>query len=402
MSGDGIVFREEARRHYLRAVPGGGVVQVAPVWTWALLWLVLAALAALLLAALFGSVEVNARATAILRPSGGLRVLTSQVAGTVETVQARSGQTLGEGSVVLTIAAPALQGELLEAERQLQTLQSDFAAVSQRQDGLHREQTAQLEARAARLDEQIASQKESLAGYERKLRAYETLSGSGTVSQLAVIDAGEALARERRQLSVLQQSLAQTRQELSADAARRTEQLWQDSQALNQAQLRRDALKLSAAQTVITAPEQGVVEALLVKPGDAVQPGQPVGKLIPQEAQIKVVSFLAEKDRAFVKVGDAVRLELDQLPYGEFGTVGARVVRISDDLASPYEIEQALGAERRIEGSTYRIELGLTDTTAADRAGLRLTSGMLMDARYTLRRQRPITLVLEPLRRWLE
>jgi hypothetical protein len=96
-----------------------------------------------------------------------------------------------------------------------------------------------------------------------------------------------------------------------------------------------------------------------------------------------------------------VRLELDQLPYGEYGTLGARVVRISDDLASPHEVTQALGDERKLDGPAFRVVLAITDQGSARNADVTLSSGMLMKVRYTLRRQRPITIVLEPLRKWL-
>jgi hypothetical protein len=45
--------------------------------------------------------------------------------------------------------------------------------------------------------------------------------------------------------------------------------------------------------------------------------------------------------------------------------------------------------------------LRLIDTRAVEKAGIPLRSGMLMNARFTLRRQRLITLVLDPLRKWL-
>ena len=79
----------------------------------------------------------------------------------------------------------------------------------------------------------------------------------------------------------------------------------------------------------------------------------------------------------------------------------ARVERISDDLASPFEIQEALGENPFPNLPTFRVELWLTDASAVARAGIPLRSGMLMNARFTLRRQRLITLVLDPLRKWL-
>jgi hypothetical protein len=71
-------------------------------------------------------------------------------------------------------------------------------------------------------------------------------------------------------------------------------------------------------------------------------------------------------------------------------------------LASPYELQEALGPNSKLEASVYRVELKVLEDEAARKAGIRLRTGMLLNARLTLRRQRPITLVLDPLRRWFK
>ena len=78
------------------------------------------------------------------------------------------------------------------------------------------------------------------------------------------------------------------------------------------------------------------------------------------------------------------------------------MTRISEDLASPFELRQALGDSHNQEPlPTFRVELAITDARAAEAARVPLRSGMLAKVRFTLRRQRLITLVLEPLRKWL-
>jgi membrane fusion protein len=177
--------------------------------------------------------------------------------------------------------------------------------------------------------------------------------------------------------------------------------LWQRRQTIQNAEIRVEALAFMLGQTVLAAPEDGMVEAMLVKPGEVVKAGQALCKLLPQETPLDVIAFLEEKDRAFVRPGDEVRLELDQLPYAEYGTVQARIERVSDDLASAFEIHEALGDNPFPNLPAFRVELRLTDTRAVAKAGVPLRSGMLMNARFTLRRQRLITLVLDPLRKWL-
>lgn len=394
------LFREEALEHYLQAEEGRGLVKVSPPWTWALLWILMAALGTALLASFIGHVEVNGRGRGIVRPASGVRMLVSQSAGVVGRIEVRSGQAVTTGTVVLRIEAPNIQSQLLEAERQAEAVNNDYQALSGRQDAAYFEQAQRLKGRINQLQGQIISYRESIQLYDRKLKAKEALKKDGLVSLFEVEDAREGLAQAQRQFSGSQQSLDQVKQEQAALESRHEDDLWQRKQVIQSAESRRDGLAFVQGQTVVLAPEDGVVEALLVKPGEVVQTGQVVGKVIPKGVPLQVVSFLAEKDRAFVKAGDEVHLELEQLPYAEYGTLRARVVRVNDDLASPYEIREALGEDEKLNGSTYRVELEITDASALDSAKVKLRTGMLMNVRYTLRRQRLITLVLDPLRRW--
>lgn len=394
------LFREEALKHYLQAEEGRALVKVSPPWTWLLLWILLAALGVAVLASFLGHVEVNGRGRGIVRPVTGVRMLVSQSGGVVKRIEVRSSQAVRAGATLLHIEAPSIQSQLLEAERQTEAVKKDYQTLSKRQDMAYLEQAQRLNGRIAQLQMQIESYHDSIQLYGRKLKAKQALQKDGLVSTFEVDDAQEGIAQAYRQLSGGQQALEQAKQERAALESRRQDELWQRKQVIQNAESKRDGLAIVQGQTVVQAPEDGVVEALLVKTGEVVQAGQVVGKLIPQGAPLQVVSFLAEKDRAFVKAGDEVHLELEQLPYAEYGTLKAKVVRVTDDLASPYEIREALGEDQKLDASTYRVELEITDASALDAAKVKLRTGMLMNVRYTLRHQRLITLVLDPLRRW--
>lgn len=395
------LFRQEALKHYLRAEDGKGLARVSPPWSWALLWTVVAFVLVALVSSVVGSVEVNGRAQGILRP-GSIRNLVAQAGGTVTEVMEHSGQTVRAGSLMLKIDSTSVQSQLLEAQRQVDVIKTDFTAFANRQDRAYEEQVSQLQERVAMLREQVKSQKGSLEIYERKLHANQVLEKDGLVSAITVDEAKEALSQAQRQLNGNRQTLVQTEQELTSLQGRRQDELWQREQTRKAAQAKVEAIGVNVGIGVIRAPEDGMVEAILVKPGDAVQAGQVVGKLVPKGDPMQVVAFLSEKDRAFVKVGDVARLELDQLPYSEYGTLKAKVVRISDDLADPFEIQEALGPSAKTDASVYRVELQVLEDAAVQRAGARLRTGMLLNARFTLRKQRPITLVLDPLKRWFK
>jgi len=395
------LFRQEALDHHLEGEEGQGLVRVSPPWTWALLMVFLSGVGTALLASLFGRVEVNGRARGILRPRSGIRVVIAQLDGIVGQVEARSGQQVEPGAVLVRIEAPPVQAQLLEARRQVESVRSHYKVTTALQDRSHVEQIRRLEGRMAMLKEQSRSQRQSLAIMELNLQRSLNLEREGVLSPAKVDEAREALAQSQRQLSQSGQALEMASQEGAALENGRQDSLWQRRQTIQGAEVRAEALAFLAGQTLIQAPEGGRVEAMLVKPGEAVRAGQALCKLIPRNASLEVVAFLEEKDRAFVRPGDAVRLELDQLPYAEYGTVAARVERISDDLASAFEIREALGDNPFPNVPAFRVELDLTDTRTVQKAGIPLRSGMLMNARFTLRRQRLITLVLDPLRKWL-
>jgi multidrug resistance efflux pump len=347
-----------------------------------------------------GRVEVTSRARGILRPVAGVRVLTARVAGTVVSVGARSGDRVASGAVLVRIDSPSAQADLLEADRQLESVRTQFTAASAQQDRHYTEQVEALKARAQRIGEQIESLRSSERYYQRRLEADTKLVEKGLVSEVAAGEWREQLAQAQRQLSGAQTTLDQTRQELASLESRRQDDIWNRQQVLGAAQNRRDALAVLMKQAVVEAPQDGTVE-LLVKPGEAVQPGQPMGKLVPVDSPLEVVSLLPERDRAFVKPGDEVHLELDQLPYGEYGALRGKIVRISDDLVSSQEVRDAFGEEQKLESASYRAQIAITDASAAETARVKLRTGGLMNVRYTLRRQRLITLVIKPLRRWL-
>lgn len=394
------LFREEALRHSLQAEEGRGLVRVSPPWTWTLLAVVLSGLGTALLASFIGRVEVNGRGRGILRPRSGIRMVVAQLDGTVGRIEVHSGQRVKAGSLMVRIEAPQVLARQLEAGRELEAVRRHFKLTAALQDKAHAEQATRLSARIAKIREQNAFQRGAIGILERNLERNLALEREGVQSPARVDEARERLAEARRQLSQSEEALERAAQEVASLDHGRQESLWQRRQTIQHAEVRSEALSFLLGQTAVEAPDDGVVEAMLVRPGEVVRAGQAICKLIPHQAPLQAVAFLDEKDRAFVHPGQDALLELDQLPYAEYGTVRARIERISDDLASPFEIREALGDHPWSGAPSFRVELTVTDARAARKAGIPLRSGMLVQARFTLRRQRLITLVLDPLRRW--
>lgn len=396
------IFRQEALEHLLKDQDVREPLRISPPWTWSLFLTLAAVLLAALLMAIFGKVEVQDTGRGILRPAAGVRLIQAQVGGVLAETYARSGDALKQDQPIARIDSAQVQGAMLESERQLSLLRSQGQRFGSEELRLLEEQLRAVGVKIAHQEGQIRSYEASVRIQEKKVEATRKLLAETLVAPINLDEAQDQLNVSLRTLDGAKQQLVQLRQEQSSLENQRQRSQWQRIQDLSSSQSKRDALDASLRQTNVLAPVAGFLEALVAHPGDFLQPGQTIAKLIPEHSPLLAVAFLPEKDRAFVKPGDRVQLELEAYPYTEFGSLPGRVVRIGSDLASTYEVQEALGEGGKLESPGYRVEIEVLPGTPKRLAAMTVRPGMLLQARFSLRRQRLITVVLDPLRRWLE
>lgn len=400
----GSLFRREALDHHLSAERDaeGQVLRVSPPWSWGLFGLLCGVVLASLVIACVAHVDITSKARGVLRAPGGVRSLQPQVGGMVTEVHAHSGQAVQAGQVLITLESASIQAALLEADRKLALARDKLAAFASRQEALYARRLALLRRRVGLLAERERSLDRSVERYDNRAQSYDDLDRKGAVGWMTRDDAVEHLAQAERQRLSSREEVSQTRLAIAALEAERQSDRFRWEEEVQAAETRRNALAFSLEQTTLKAPQSGVLEALLVRPGDVVQPGAPIGRLVAGGAPTHIVAFLQERDRAFVTPGAEVRVEVEQLPYAEFGTLRARVARVAADLAPPYEVKEALGEESSLAAPVYRVELALEQDGRARSLAARLRPGMLVQTRFTLRTRRLIGMVLDPLRRFVE
>jgi membrane fusion protein len=146
----------------------------------------------------------------------------------------------------------------------------------------------------------------------------------------------------------------------------------------------------------VTAPVSGVVATQMLKPGQAVQAGQPLMTVLPGDGRLEAELLLPSRAIGFVEPGDTVLLRYQAYPYQKFGHHRGRVSRISRSTVSAGPQAPAPGA-----GATepfYRVNVTL-DRQAVTAYGRPepLKPGMVLDADVLGERRRLIEWVLEPL-----
>ncbi len=396
----GRLFRDIALAEAATSTKHAQVLEVAPPWLRAVFWLAASVVTTAIGLACFIDVEQSGFARGILRGAGGVQAVSSPAAGIVLDVGPRSGDLVEPGTLLLRIDSAQTRASLLETERQITLAEQRLAQFAQRRGREHEKRIRALEQRAALLDSRSHHQRASVERARARQETFGRLRKEGLTSNLERLEVDDAVDAQQREALKVGEERAGAELQIATIRAEVEAEQSQLQSVLQQATDKRDALQVQLGQMEVRAPRRGRVEALGVKPGDTVAVGTTLAKIVPTDAPRQIVVFAPERDRAFLHEGDLARIEVDQLPAAEFGTVRARISRVASDLASPSEIAEALGEVKLTEPSV-RVELTVEPGAELDRMQRFLQPGSLVSARCTLRKRRIITVAFEPLRRFL-
>lgn len=184
----------------------------------------------------------------------------------------------------------------------------------------------------------------------------------------------------RRTIAQLQQSLREVPgQRLAAQAG-----FQRDLAQLEQERVETEA----RGELAVSAPVAGVVATLMIKPGQAVQAGQPLLSVLPGDGRLEAELLVPSRAIGFVEPGDRVLLRYQAYPYQKFGHYLGTVARIS---------RSALDNARQGE-PLYRITVRLArQSVVAYGRPEPLKPGMLLDADILGEKRRLFEWLLEPL-----
>ncbi|MEY2932144.1 MAG: hypothetical protein RL033_2893, partial [Pseudomonadota bacterium] len=341
---DSPLFRHQALSAYRLGLRLSTPLRVVPLSTSLVLVTVAAALLTVLTIASFGHVDLTARGRGTIRSLAGVQPLVFETDGVVRDVLVQEGELVRDGQVLVRLDSTRLRASLQEAEQQLAAVRDRTQQEDEQARVSYARDTALLRRRGRLTRDRIASQSVSLAAQREQNGRYAGLVEEGLVAEKVLRDAEELSQQEGRTRLMLQDELARIDQQVNALEQSLRAGITQRAHDVRQVEGRRDAARLLIEQTELHAARAGRIESLLVSPGDVIELGRVVARLVSLARPRRVVAFLPERERAFVHEGAEVRVEFDQLPVGEFGSARARVVRVSTEVASVAELERALGA----------------------------------------------------------
>ncbi|MBZ9936105.1 HlyD family efflux transporter periplasmic adaptor subunit [Mesorhizobium sp. BR1-1-16] len=263
-----------------------------------------AATAAALLGFLAGCGNGSASPTVQGYVEGDFVRIGPEAIGRLVSLSVAKGQQVAAGAPLFKLDDRDERAALSQAEAERAAAAANLDDLT---SGKRPEEIAVLQ---AQLDEAEAQQQAAQKTYTRN-QALETRA----VSSAAALDQARAdLDAANARVDAATRNLAVARLPARPDvidAARQT---------LSAREAAVAAAKTRLARRAIAAPASGLVDDTLFRVGEMVPAGSPVVSLLPPENR-KVVSFLAEPQRAAVHPGDRVTLSCDGCAPGLAATV---------------------------------------------------------------------------------
>ncbi|UCV05669.1 HlyD family type I secretion periplasmic adaptor subunit [Dechloromonas denitrificans] len=415
------------------------------------LWLLLSLLAALLLWAILGRLDIVAVAEGKLIPESYVKIVQPSESGIVKDILVREGQSVKAGQVLMRmdtliseadtksidadyqrkrLALRRIQAELSGAP--FKTEASDPTGLAQEINAQYRANRTSFEAALAEERSRLSKAKQELAAAEqikRKLeetlphyreqdKAYEKLVKDGFAGSLMGSDKKRERVEKEQELQTqafviesARASLLQSEKKLAqidSDYRRQLHVERNDIQGQFD-KLAQEATKQAHKQELLElkASQDGVIKDLATHTaGTVVQPGTVLLTLVPQDEILRAEVWVSNEDIGFVRQGQPVKLKFAAFPFQKYGMVEGIVEHVSADASdnNTGNGNTQTDPARKNQPLVYKALVALKQMNLAmDGERFLLSAGMQTNAEIRLGDRTVMEYLLSPVRKaWHE
>jgi HlyD family secretion protein len=405
----------------------------------AVLWIVVALVAALGAWASVGRIDVVAVAEGRLVPRAQLKIVQPAEGGVLREILVAEGERVKAGQVLGRMDMRAAQADSasLETELALRRLQlrridaelagGRLALTAGDPPALHAQVEAQRDARVRAYQNSLAEERAMVARAKREMgaaqethaklagslpvlieqeRAFERLANEGYAGKLMSrqrsrerLEAEQDMRAQEHRVESARAAIEQSERRMSQLTANylaqlRTERIEADRE---RSRLEQELEKLRHRQGLaeLRAPAAGVVKDLATHTAGAVlAPGAVLMTLVPEDEPLLAEVWLQNQDAGFVRAGQTAKLKLASFPFQRYGMAEATVLRISADSTERSEAGRPSG------GYAYRalLELGAQTLRSAEATHV-LLPGMQLTAEIRLAERTVLEYLLSPVQK---
>jgi multidrug resistance efflux pump len=349
--------------------------------------------------------------------AGSGEALTASIGSRLIEVNAREGDLVRRGDILLRFDTGRLDNEIARRRRIIRAAEEELARLARLEDLAAR----RAEAARAKAEAELAqAQQEVRRGRERRdaeirlarlglsraadeqdqlRRLFERQATARSELAQATVrlrEAEETLAKaqlsvEENRPEVLRRSLALLERD---DAVRREESVLKrgaKQAELDATRLELANLELERAQAVLRAPFGGVVTAGDLKVGDLLERGKTVLEIAEQEG-FRFEAAVPSEEVGHVRVGLPARIKLDAYDYQKYGTLDGAVCFVSPDSgvregrpSALYTVRVALSRDEVGRGAHRgRVKLGMSGSVEIRTGRESLLSLLVKRVRQTI------------------
>jgi len=402
-----------------------------------LLWTLFALINAVLLWSFFGHVDEVAIVPGKLIPTGQVKTIQAEDKGVVKTIFVKEGQKVVQGQVLLELDTTITAADVarikkevayytLETDRLLAE-QADMNFVPKKYPDIGEED---IEFQLSLYNSRLYEYRTKCLAAEANLGQYQASLRSGMANKIKLESSYKiAKEKEKRIEQLVSENAVATfvlfdyqdkRMELEQDIISQTAELDRLEWALKQGQeaiaavqaernrdittkLVEDRKQLQAYKeelkkveekdrlSRIVAPTNGRVSQLAVHTvGGVVTAAQPIMVLVPEDAELQVEAWAANKDIGFIQKGQEAEVKIETFSFQKFGTVSAKVLEISPD-----------AVEDKEKGRVYRVILSLDKNSfIVNNHEVGISPGMTATGEIKIKQKRIIEFFLDPFRQY--
>jgi HlyD family secretion protein len=377
-------------------------------WIFALVLCI--ALIAAVLWGIFGRVPTRVSGEGILISRGGKVVdAVSAAAGRLQVVAVAVGDRVSKDQPIAEIVQTDIKQKHTaatevfdERERELadrvSKVASELAAKSQN--------FAKLE---AALQQAIKATIQRIEYLTVDVKNLEDLLAKGYTTRRNLEERRRELTDAQQRRTDAQNEILKLRSQKTDLETERGREIQRSQFALNEARRQMNAAAEQLSQnTKVISPMDGRVLEVKISPGSVLAVGTAVIAIESEGAKLEAVVYIPAERGKSIKPGMQVHLEPSTVKREEFGMMLGNVVSISDFPMTPQGMAALLHNDSLVsrfsrEGAPYAATVAL-DEDASTKTGYRwavgegpsihLTSGTLARAEITIRRRRPLDLVV--------
>jgi HlyD family secretion protein len=381
---------------------------------WIVAFVVCLALVAALAWGIFGRIPTHAAGEGILVGRGRVVDAVSAAAGRLATIDIAVGDHVKKGQLIAEIDQTEVRQRYknaTEVVNERQRAHDDLTAKIKAELAVKSENFQKLEAAFNQVIKATSQRMDNLA---IDVKNMEDLMAKGLTTRKNLEDRRLELTQAQQRKEDTQNEILKLRAQKSDLETQREHDIQQSEFALNDARRQMDELggQLNQVSQVVS-PMDGHVLEVKVSAGSVLTVGMPIAAIEDEEGTLEAMVYISAERGKNVKTGMQVNLEPSTVKREEFGSMLGTVVSVSDFPVTPQGMAAVLHNDALVkrfsrDGAPYAASVSLErDPTTlsgfhwAIGSGppLRFTSGTLVQAEITTRKQRPFDLVLPLIKR---